>query len=121
MTGQPRPAMTMREIRDALGHTTPDQPEVIVSITRYAVSVLPADDINHRYYALHVELKPRGWVVHNGHEYYATDGTWQPSQSLAHHFADLDDALSLARESAPDLTVNGHTAVDAYRRTHPAV
>lgn len=31
MTDQPQPtpgrAMTMREIRDALGHTTPDQPE----------------------------------------------------------------------------------------------
>ncbi|MBC2903182.1 hypothetical protein [Streptomyces cupreus] len=98
-----------------------NQPEVIVSITRYTVSVLPARDINHKYFALHVELKHGGWVVHSGHEFYAEDGTWQPSESLAHRFADYDDALALARKKAPEMTVNGHTAVEAYRRTHPAV
>lgn len=94
-----------------------ETPEVIVSITRYTVSVLPADDINHRYFALFVELKPNGWVVTDGHRFYATDGSWQPSQSLAHRFADFEDALALAKEAAPDLTVNGHTAVDAWHRT----
>jgi hypothetical protein len=116
----PGRAMTMREIREDLGHVQPGQPEVIVSVTRYTVSVLPTDDINHRYFALQVELKPRGWVVHNGHEFYAEDGSWQPSQALAHYFADHDEAIAFARETAPDVVVNGHTAVDAYRRTHPA-
>lgn len=120
MTGTDRPAMTMREIREGLGHVQPGQPEVIVSVTRYTVSLLPADDINHRYFALYVELKPGGWVLHNGHEFYTAEGGWEPSQSLAHRFADYEEALALAREGAPDITVNGHTALDAYRRTHPA-
>jgi hypothetical protein len=94
-----------------------ETPEVIVSITRYTVSVLPADDINHRYFALNVELKPRGWVVHNGHEYFGPDGARELSQSTARHFADYDDALALAKRLAPGLVVNGHTAVDAWHRT----
>ncbi|MFF3928195.1 hypothetical protein [Streptomyces hirsutus] len=92
----------------------------LVSVTRYTVSVLPADDINHRYFALHVELKSRGWVVHNGHEFYTEAGVWEPGQATAHHFADYDDALAVARKAAPDVTVNGHTAVEAYQRTQEA-
>lgn len=116
---QPTPgrAMTMREIREGLGHVKPGEPEVLVTATRYTVSVLPADDINHKYFALHVELKPSGWVVHNGHEFYTSEGGWEPSLARAHRFADYEDALSLAREAAPELTVNGHTAVEAYQRT----
>jgi len=93
------------------------EPEVIVTITRYTISVLPADDINHKYFALHVELKPRGWVVHNGHEFYTAEAGWEPSQTLARHFADYDDALAVAREAAPDLTLNGRTAAEVYRLT----
>ncbi|MFI5814921.1 hypothetical protein ACIA7S_28680 [Streptomyces sp. NPDC051643] len=92
-------------------------PEVIVSITRYTVSVLPADDLNHKHFALTVELKPRGWIVHNGHEYYGPDGTTELSQSTAHHFADYDDALDLARRTAPGLAVMGRTATEAYHHT----
>lgn len=114
---QPRPAMTMREIREGLGHVQPGQPEVIVSITRYTVSVLPADDINHKDFALYVELKPGGWVVHDGHVAYASDGTWQPGQGLAHRFADYDDALAVARRKAPGMTVNGRTAAEVWQHT----
>lgn len=117
MTDPTGRAMTMREIREGLGHVQPGQPDVLVTVTRYTVSVLPAGDINHKYFALQVELKAGGWIVHTGHEYYAEDGTWQPSQAVAHRFADYDDALAFAREAAPELTVNGRTAVDAYRRT----
>ncbi|MFD0035568.1 hypothetical protein ACFVJK_46845 [Streptomyces sp. NPDC127172] len=98
----------------------PATPDVIVSITRYTVSVLPADDINHKYFALHVELKPRGWIVTDGHEYYGPDGGREYSQSTAHHFADYDDALDLAKGMAPHLSLNGDTATEAYHRTHPA-
>lgn len=99
--------------------TSNDAPEVIVSITRYTVSVLPADDINHRHYALHVELKPDGWIVGDGHRYYHPDGSWQPGQGLAHRFADCEDALAVAREAAPEWNANGLTATDVYHRTHP--
>lgn len=93
-------------------------PAAIVSITRYTVSVLPTDDINHKAFALQVELKPRGWVITDGHAYYGPDGSEEYSQSTAHHFGDVDDALGLARRLAPGLTVNGHTATDVYNRTH---
>lgn len=116
MTDQ-KPAMTMREIREGLGHVTPGEPEVLVSITRYAVSVLPAGDINRKYFTLFVELGRDGWVVTDGHAFYAEDGTWQPAQWLARQFADYDEALALAREIAPEMTVNGHTATEVYRRT----
>jgi hypothetical protein len=116
----PSRAMTMREIREGLGHIQPGQPEVIVAVTRYTVSVLPADDTNHRYFALDVELTPRGWIVTDGHSGYDADGTAHHGETRWHPFADYDDALAVARRLAPGLTVNGHTAVDAYRRTHPA-
>lgn len=100
--------------------TDQSEPEVLVSITRYAVSVLPPGDINRKYFTLFVELGRDGWTVHDGHFAYQGDGTWQPGQGTAHRFADYDEALALAREIAPEMTVNGHTAVDAYRRTHDA-
>jgi len=96
-----------------------DTPQPIVQITRYAVSVLPEDDINRKYFTLFVELNSGGWVVTDGHDFYVEDGTWQPAQWLAYRWADYDDALAFARETAPEMTVNGHTATEAYRRTHP--
>lgn len=108
MTEQPKPA------------SQPGHPEVLVSITRYTVSVLPADDINHKYFALHVELKASGWVVTDGHSYYAADGTWQPSLGLAHRFPDYGDALTFARETAPEMTVNGSTATEVWQRGQAA-
>lgn len=94
------------------------QPDPIVTTTRYTVSVLPADDINHRYFALTVELTPRGWAVHDGHAGYDADGTTHVGETLRHPHADREAALALARRLAPGLTVNGHTATDAWHRTH---
>ena len=123
MTEQPaRPAMTMREIRTALGHT---DPPVLVEVGRYEVSLLPRGDINRKYFTLFVENRGGGrWAVHDGHGCYAADGTWaagikpfeRPDWETTHRF-DLDDALALARKLAPTVSVNGHTALDAYRRT----
>lgn len=114
---EPKPAMTMREIREGLGHVKPGEPEVLVTITRYAVSVLPADDINRKYFTLFVELTHRGWIVTDGHGGYDSDGGWEPGRLGAHPFADHDDALALARRLAPGVTVNGHTALEVYRRS----
>lgn len=94
--------------------TTPD---VIVSITRYTVHVLPASHPDHKHYALHVELKPNGWVVGDGHRYLHPDGSFQPGQGLAHRFADYDDALNVARHAAPEWTVNGMTAAEVLARS----
>jgi hypothetical protein len=117
MTDQTRPAMTMREIREELGHVKPGQPEVIVSITRYTVSVLPAGDVNHRYFALFVEMTRRGtWVVTDGHGGYDRDGNWSAGSWSGAEYAYVDEALALARHLAPRVTVNGHTAIEARRR-----
>lgn len=113
-----QPAMTMREIRDRLRGTKPAQPQVLVAVTRYTVSVLPPDDINHRYFALYVELTPRGWIVTDGHSGYDADGIGHHGEARWHPFNDYEDALAVARRLAPGLTVNGHTATDAYHRTH---
>ncbi|MFE4915851.1 hypothetical protein ACFRCX_30570 [Streptomyces sp. NPDC056652] len=115
-----RPAMTMREIREGLGHATPGLPDVDVIVTRYEVSLLPLNDVNRKYFTLYVERTRRGmWIVNDGHGGYDIDGDWAPGLAVAHEFNDYDDAIALARRLAPNVTINGHTAADAYRRTHP--
>jgi hypothetical protein len=117
MADQPgRPAMTMREIRTALGHT---DPPVLVEATRYAVSVLPRNDVNFNAYALYVQRRRDGWGITDGAGWVAD---WQRHWTLDHYdallFPELDDALTFARKLAPGHRVNGITAVEAYRRTH---
>ncbi|MFI2081489.1 hypothetical protein ACH43Y_14215 [Streptomyces rubiginosohelvolus] len=121
MTNQPtRPAMTMREIRERLGHATPGLPDIDVTVTRIEVSLLPEGDINRKYYRLFVERTVRGtWTVHDGHGGYDIDGVWAPGLAVAHEFDDSEDAVALAKRLAPNVTVNGLTAADAYRRSHP--
>lgn len=106
-----------------------DQPEVLVEPTRYEVSVLPFDDINRSSFTITVEARGEGrWAVCRHRQCLDIDGAWSwealPSNRhdewLATHRFDLDTALKLAREAAPHLRVNGHTALDAYRRTHPS-
>lgn len=125
MSNQPRRAMTMREIRDALGHT---KPKPTVTATRYEVSLLPEDDINRPVYTITVESRGDGrWAVCWMRECLATDGTWShepiPSSRddawLANHRFDLDTALRLAREQAPQITVNGMSATEVFKRTRP--
>lgn len=98
----------------------PNDPQVATFVTRYTVSVLPPDDINYRCFALQVELAPRGWIVTDGHSGYDADGNRHHGEPRHHPFEDGGEALALARRLAPGLTVNGHTAIDAYHRTHPS-
>lgn len=129
MTEQPRPAMTMREITDALGHTTPGTPRARVQATRYEVSILPEGDINRSVFTINVEYRGDGrWAAVRHGECLNSVGEWsyemRPSERddawLDEHRFDLGDALRLAKAAAPHLRVNGHTAIDAYHRTHPA-
>lgn len=125
----PRPAMTMREITDALGHTTPGVPRVNVQQTAYEVSILPEDDINRSVFTINVEYRGDGrWAAVRHHECLDAAGEWsyemRPSEReddwLDTHRFDLGTALDLAKKAAPHIVVNGHTALDAYRRTHTA-
>lgn len=128
MSNQPRRAMTMREIREGLGHIKPGQPEPIVQITRYEVSVLPESDVNRLVYTINVEYRGGDcWAVVRHQRCMNAKGEWSwesvPSERgdewLAEHRFDRATALELAKWAAPRIVVNGHTAVDAYRRTHP--
>jgi len=131
MTDQPKPAMTMRELRESLGHTVPPpgQPEPTVRATGYEVSLLPEGDINRLSYTISVEYRGGDrWAVVRHRQCMNAAGEWSwesvPSERedewLAEHRFDLDTALRLAKKAAPHVVVNGHTAVDVYRRTHPA-
>ena len=117
MTDQPaRPAMTMGEIRKALGHT---DPPVLVEATRYAVSVLPRHDVNFNAYVLHVQRRRDGWGITDGFGWLeGPNGHWTLDHYEAKSFTDLDDALAVARQLAPGVVCNGVTAAEAYRRTH---
>lgn len=94
-------------------------PDPIVSITQYAVSLLPADDVNYKSYVILVERDHQSdcWIIHNGHEYYTDQGTWDPTRWKADHFSDPVAALKIAKDLAPGITVNGRTATEAHRLT----
>ncbi|MER6778481.1 MULTISPECIES: hypothetical protein [unclassified Streptomyces] len=104
-----------------------DRPKAHVQVTRFEVSVLPQGDVNRRHFTLYVEWRGGGqWAVSNGfHECLSADGTWSyesiPTERrdewiTANRFS-LSTAVALAKEHAPLITVNGHTALDALERT----
>lgn len=126
MTG--KPAMTMREIRDRLGHQTPPPgiPEPTVQATRYVVSCLPEGHDDRWTYTIRVQYRGNGlYAVLFGLKYYGTDGRWEYEPDwpevdsdgqeawLAGHLFDHDTALRLAKELAPTLTYRGRTVADA--------
>jgi hypothetical protein len=104
-----------------------DQPLATSRATRYEVSILPEDDINYSVFTITVQYRGNGrWAVQRGeHSCLGADGTWvqgvqeydRGEDWLFNHRFDLDTALHLARKAAPRISVNGHTALDAYRRT----
>ncbi|MGW6531420.1 hypothetical protein [Streptomyces venezuelae] len=122
----PKPAVTMREIREQLGHVDPGVPSASVQASRYEVSILPEDDINRSVFTINVEYRgdDRWAAVRHGQCLNAA-GEWSyesiPSEReddwLAGHRFSLGAALVLAKKAAPHLRVNGRTALDAYRRT----
>jgi hypothetical protein len=99
-------------------------PEPTVQPTRYDVSLLPDDDINHRAFLITIEQRGDGkWAVMHCGFCLGVDGTWDfesiPSgrvrEWLRGHRFPLREATQRAVEVAPFVTVNGHTAADAYR------
>jgi hypothetical protein len=128
MTDQ-KPAMTMREIREGLGHVKPGVPEPFVQATRYEVSLLPADDINRSVFTIDVEFRGGDrWAVVRHRQCLNAEGEWSweslPSEReeewLAEHRFDLDTAQQLAKKAAPHLIVNGRSALEVYLRNPPA-
>lgn len=107
---------------------TPDQQlaairvEATVRPVRYTVSCLPEDDINGPPFGIDVEYCGGGrWAVTRLGACLGVDGEWDEGVKpygrgddwLNGHRFDLDTALRLAREAAPNVTVNGYTVADA--------
>jgi hypothetical protein len=90
-------------------------------VTQYEVSVLAEDNINHGTYAINVEYRGEGrWAVVRHRFCLGADGEWdfevRPSERedewLAGHRFDLETALRLAEQAAPEIVVNGRSAKD---------
>ncbi|MFD8234036.1 hypothetical protein ACFV20_19410 [Streptomyces sp. NPDC059696] len=137
MTDQPKRAMTMREIREGLGHVKPGQPEPIVQATGYVVSCLPEGHDERFLFTVQVEYRGDGkWAVVNRTRLLGYDGTWsfgfhwrdgaEPTTDdecdeyekaqgewIAAHRFDHDTALSLAKEAAKRLEYRGYGVAQA--------
>ena len=124
---QPNRAMTMRQIRERLGHTVPPPgiPEPAVQVTGYLVSCLPEGHDDRWTFTIQVKHTGNGqFAVRHGIRDYGTDGTWDYEPSwpehgidedeawLASHRFDHDTALRIAREQAPLLTYRGRSVSD---------
>lgn len=87
-------------------------------VSRYTISILPADNPRRRHYQINVTEDPpagdRWYVEHLG--YWADhDGNWEPisGAGAATHKFPRDKALNLARRLAPTIEGgNGKTALD---------
>lgn len=121
---QSKAAMTMRQIREGLGHVKPGEPEVIVQPITYAVSCLPDSSEAHLWT---IEVAYRGndlWAALRHGWCLDAAGRWDyeplPSSRtpewLAEHRFPLEEALRLAKVAAPLLEVNGITVADRAAR-----
>lgn len=81
----------------------------IVTVTAYAVSCLPDDHPDWRYYRLAVRRHGVRWVVEDGGEYLRIDGTWT---TVPHLYETAEKALEVAQEYAPTMQLNGRTVAD---------
>lgn len=94
------------------------QPDALVTVTGYAVSVLPFDHSEFPDYALFVELNPhREWVVHDGGAGFDADGRPRVGEPYRHPLPSREEALALARRLAPDMTIGSRTVTDVFRDT----
>ncbi|MEU3011089.1 hypothetical protein [Nocardia asteroides] len=84
-------------------------PDPIVTVTAYAVSCLPEGHPARRYYRLDVRRQGEHWVIEQGGEYLALDGTWSTDPWP---YETAESALAVAQFHAPRLTVDGRTTAD---------
>lgn len=93
---------------------TTTTPAVTVRPTTYAVSALPDDHPDADVFTITVEWRSGDWwIVRRASFYLTADGRWDPNWPTCFP---LDEALDLAREWAPKLTVNRWTVTDALAR-----
>lgn len=100
-------------------------PEPTVTATEYTVSLLPADNVNHRAYRIIVRrVDTDRWRVEDTMgDFLSMAGVWEAGpwgtreRWVQLHTFGLDEALRLAQEVAPNVTVNGRTAVEVLAAT----
>lgn len=101
-----------------------------VEATQYTVSVMPENSTDRHLFDLTVELRgPGQWAVCHMRKCLGTDGQWDyeplPSERddkwKAGHRFDLNQALILAQQAAPEMRVNGMTPQQciAWEEAHP--
>jgi hypothetical protein len=97
-------------------------PVVRVRPTEYTVNCLPEEDLEGHIFAIAVAYRGRGlWAVLRHGRCLGAGGAWdhemQPSSReddwLTTHRFSLNEALTLAKAAAPNVTVNGFTVADA--------
>lgn len=102
--------------------TIPTVLEPVVRPTRYTVNCMPEDAApDSHVFAIHLDRKRDGsWVVHDGFRSLNADGEWNGEHGINGYDAefrhDLETALRLAKEAAPNVRVNGLTPADALAR-----
>jgi hypothetical protein len=98
-------------------------PEVHVRPTAFMISVWPegGETVNTGSFSIMVEFRGHGrWAVLHGGMCLETDGKWDFERSpsnrddewLATHRFTFDEALALAREHAPKISLMGKTALE---------
>jgi hypothetical protein len=83
---------------------------------RYAVSAVPLEWLGSRHFTVHVQcLRSNEWVVERYGEFLTPAGQWTFVTAERGKF-ELEEALEMAREAAPHLTVNEYTVADALTK-----
>ena len=99
--------------------------EVSTRVTQYQVNALPESILDAHHWDVTVEYRGDGkWAICHFRQCLGDDGEWdfEPSPSsrtdewLATHRFTEEEALRLAREQAPNITVNGLTPADVIAR-----
>ncbi|MGW2113727.1 hypothetical protein [Streptomyces zhihengii] len=83
-------------------------PETSTIATRYTVSVLPEGHPDRWLWSATVVLtKSGGWAVHDADSAFDVNGQRVPFEDAPRH-PELEAALLVARQVAPNVTLNGH-------------
>ncbi len=104
-----------------------EEPEPTVIATRYTVSIIPSEDPSARHFTITVEWRaptqqgaPWTWAVCHDGSSLTTDGHWEPElpgpRSARQRYADLDEALRLAKKWAPRIGTIDYTAAQWLTR-----
>lgn len=88
-----------------------NEPKPMVTVARYAVSIIGEDDSQARHFTVAVERYHGRWLISHDGLHLDPDGREWVHVSNAGRWDDLDQALALARDWAPRVGTGRYTAV----------